>query len=129
VGGVFARLRAFGRRHRAITVLGSLATAAALVLVLAGRGHELETALWSAAPWMLALTALLQIVALVARSEAWHLTIEAAGGTVDRRVLYCASSMQVGQPVQRAAGGRDPDRGAATLVARRQSAGTDADCR
>jgi hypothetical protein len=73
VGGVFARLRAFGRRHRAITVLGSLATAAALVLVLAGRGHEFETALWSAAPWMLALTALLQIVALVARSEAWHL--------------------------------------------------------
>ena len=96
VGGLFARLRAFGRRHRAlITVAGSLATAAALVLVLAGRRQEFETALWSAAPWMLALTALLQIVALVARSEAWHLTIEAAGGTVDRRVLYRASSMQV----------------------------------
>ena len=31
----------------------------------------------------------------VARSEAWHLTIGAAGGTVDRRVLYRASSMQV----------------------------------
>ena len=44
---------------------------------------------------MLAATALLQIVALVARSEAWHLTIEAAGGTVARRVLYRASSMQV----------------------------------
>ena len=38
---------------------------------------------------------LLQIVALVSRSEAWHLTIEAAGGTVERRVLYRASSMQV----------------------------------
>ena len=38
---------------------------------------------------------LLQIVALLARSEAWHLTIEAAGGTVARRVLYRASSMQV----------------------------------
>jgi uncharacterized membrane protein YbhN (UPF0104 family) len=38
---------------------------------------------------------LLQVVALVARSEAWHLTIEAAGGMVDRRVLYRASSMQV----------------------------------
>jgi hypothetical protein len=38
---------------------------------------------------------LLQIVALLARSEAWHLTIAAAGGTVDRRVLYRASSMQV----------------------------------
>ena len=41
------------------------------------------------------MTALLQIVALLARSEAWHLTIEAAGGTVERRVLYRASSMQV----------------------------------
>jgi hypothetical protein len=38
---------------------------------------------------------LLQIVALVSRSEAWHLTIEAAGGTVPRRILYRASSMQV----------------------------------
>jgi uncharacterized membrane protein YbhN (UPF0104 family) len=40
-------------------------------------------------------TVLLQVVALLARSEAWHLTIEAAGGTVERRVLYRASSMQV----------------------------------
>ena len=34
-------------------------------------------------------------MALVARSEAWHLSIEAAGGTVDRRILFRASSMQV----------------------------------
>jgi uncharacterized membrane protein YbhN (UPF0104 family) len=38
---------------------------------------------------------LLQIVALIARSEAWHLSIEAAGGTVARRILYRASSVQV----------------------------------
>ena len=44
---------------------------------------------------MLAATVLLQIVRCVSRSEAWHLTIEAAGGTVARRVLYRASSMQV----------------------------------
>jgi uncharacterized membrane protein YbhN (UPF0104 family) len=44
---------------------------------------------------VLAVTALMQIVALIARSEAWHLTIRAAGGTVGRRVLYRASSMQV----------------------------------
>ena len=44
---------------------------------------------------MLAATTLLQIVALLARSEAWHLSIEAAGGTVPRRILYRASSMQV----------------------------------
>jgi uncharacterized membrane protein YbhN (UPF0104 family) len=76
-------------------VLGSLGTAAVLVLVLAGRRGEFEAALSNASAWVLAVTALLQIVALVARSEAWHLTIEAAGGTVDRRVLYRASSMQV----------------------------------
>jgi uncharacterized membrane protein YbhN (UPF0104 family) len=91
-----AGLRGFGRRHRAlITVVGSLATAAVLVFVLAGRRDEFEAALSDASAWVLVVTALLQIVALVARSEAWHLTIEAAGGTVDRRVLYRASSMQV----------------------------------
>jgi uncharacterized membrane protein YbhN (UPF0104 family) len=89
-------LRAFGRRHRTlITVVGSVATAAVLVAVLAGRRDEFVEALSEAAVWVLGVTALLQIVALLARSEAWHLTIEAAGGTVERRVLFRASSMQV----------------------------------
>jgi hypothetical protein len=93
---VLAGLRRFGRRHRAlITVLGSLAAAAVLVLLLAGRRDEFGAALSEAAAWVLVVTALLQIVALVARNEAWHLAIEAAGETVDRRVLYRASSMQV----------------------------------
>jgi uncharacterized membrane protein YbhN (UPF0104 family) len=91
-----ARLRALGRRRRVpITIVGSLATAAVLAFLLAGRRHQFATALSSAALWLLAVTALLQIVALLARSEAWHLSIEAAGGTVNRRVLYRASSMQV----------------------------------
>lgn len=91
-----ARLRDFSRRHRMlVTVLGSLATAAILVFLLAGRRHEFADALSDATTAVLAVAALLQIVALLARSEAWHLTIEAAGGTVDRRVLYRASSMQV----------------------------------
>jgi uncharacterized membrane protein YbhN (UPF0104 family) len=90
------RLRDFGRRRRApITIVGSLLTAAALVLLLAGRRDEFTAALSSASLWVLAAAALLQITALLARSEAWHLTIEAAGGSVDRRVLYRASSMQV----------------------------------
>jgi SAM-dependent methyltransferase len=91
-----ARLRAFARRRRTpITVIGSLVTAALLAWVLAGRRHEFATALTAAAGWVLAVTTLLQIVALLARTEAWHLTIEAAGGSVARRVLYRASSMQV----------------------------------
>ena len=89
-------LRDFGRRRRTlITVLGSLATAALLAGLLAGRRDEFTTALSGAAAWVLAVTVLLQIGALLARSEAWHLTIEEAGGTVDRRVLYRASSMGV----------------------------------
>jgi uncharacterized membrane protein YbhN (UPF0104 family) len=96
VAELAAGLRDFGRRRRTlITVVGSLATAAILAFLLAGRRHEFAAALSRAAAWVLAVTVLLQIVALLARSEAWHLTIQAAGGTVDRRVLYRASSMQV----------------------------------
>jgi uncharacterized membrane protein YbhN (UPF0104 family) len=90
------RLRAFARRRRVpLTIVGSVGTAAVLAAVLAGRRHEFATALSGPAWWVLAVTALLQIVALVSRSEAWHLSIEVAGGSVKRRVLYRASSMQV----------------------------------
>ena len=96
VPAAWAALRAFGRRHRtAVTIVGSVVTAAVLVAALAGHRDEFEEALSQAALWLLAVTALLQIVALVARSEAWHLTIEAAGGRIERRVLFRASSMQV----------------------------------
>jgi uncharacterized membrane protein YbhN (UPF0104 family) len=89
-------LRGYARRRRfPITVVGSVATAAVLVWLLAGRRQEFAAALSTASVWVLALTALLQTVALLARSEAWHLSIEAAGGTVRRRILYRASSMQV----------------------------------
>jgi uncharacterized membrane protein YbhN (UPF0104 family) len=88
--------RRFGRRRRTpITVVLSLAVAGVLVLVLAGRREEFTTALSGAPAGVLALTAVLQIVALLSRSEAWHITIAAAGGTVGRRALYRASSMQV----------------------------------
>src|SRR5215216_347910 len=96
LAGRVGTARAFARRRRLpIVVVGSLVTAALLALVLAGRRHEFGEALVAAAPWVLGVTALLQIVALLARSEAWHLSIEAAGGSVARRVLYRASSMQV----------------------------------
>jgi uncharacterized membrane protein YbhN (UPF0104 family) len=95
LGRMTAGLREFGRRRRTlITVFGSVATVAILAFVLAGRRDEFTAAL-SVAAWVLAVTVLLQIVALLARSEAWHLSIRAAGGTVDRRVLYRASSMGI----------------------------------
>jgi uncharacterized membrane protein YbhN (UPF0104 family) len=84
------------RRHRtALTVLCSLATAGVLVWMLAGRRHEFAHALSSVSLGIILLTSALQAVALVARSEAWHLTIESAGGSIPRRVLFRASSMQV----------------------------------
>jgi uncharacterized membrane protein YbhN (UPF0104 family) len=90
------RLLELSRRHRTLlTIAGSVAVAALLAAVLAGRRSEFTHALSSASLAVLAGTALLQVVALVSRSEAWHLTIEAAGGTVSRRVLYRASSFQV----------------------------------
>jgi hypothetical protein len=82
LGRMTAGLRDFGRRRRAlITVFGSLVTAVILAFLLAGRRHEFAGALSSgAAAWVLAVTVLLQIVALLARSDAWHLCIRAAGG-------------------------------------------------
>jgi uncharacterized membrane protein YbhN (UPF0104 family) len=64
------------------------------VYALSGRREDFATALSSASWWVLVVTAGLQTVALVARSEAWHVTIEAAGGRIARRVLFRASSMQ-----------------------------------
>jgi len=90
------RLIAFCHRRRTpLTIFASIAVALVLAAVVAGRRDEFGAALAKASIWVLAGTALLQVVALVARSEAWHLTIEAAGGSVERRVLYRASSMQV----------------------------------
>jgi uncharacterized membrane protein YbhN (UPF0104 family) len=96
LGELVGGARRLGRRRRGlITVVGSLATAAALVWALSGRRQQFANALTAAAWWVLGATVLLQIAALVSRSEAWHLTIRAAGATVARRVLYRASSMQV----------------------------------
>ena len=83
------------RRRAAITIGVSLAAAALLAAALAGRRDAFASALSSPAGWILAVAVVLQVVALLARSEAWHLCIGAAGGRVERRTLYRASSMQV----------------------------------
>jgi uncharacterized membrane protein YbhN (UPF0104 family) len=94
--GAAARLRVAARRHSTpLTVAFAVAVAGVLVVVLAGRREEFEKALSSASLGVLALATALQVLALLVRTEAWHLTIDAAGGTVARRVLYRASSMQV----------------------------------
>jgi uncharacterized membrane protein YbhN (UPF0104 family) len=91
---VWRRAHRFGDRHRrSITIVGALVAAAVLVAILWGHRDEFKTALSSASIGVLLAAAALQLVALLARSEAWHICIEAAGGTVARRILYRASSM------------------------------------
>jgi uncharacterized membrane protein YbhN (UPF0104 family) len=89
------RVRGFGRRHRmAVAIAGALLSVLLLAALLAGRRAEFATALtvpW----WTLLATVALQAVALLSRTEAWHLTIEAAGGRIARRALFRASSAQV----------------------------------
>ena len=64
-------MRAFCRRRRTpLTIAVSVAVAVLLAAVLADRRDEFGDALASASMWVLAGTALLQVVALVSRSEA-----------------------------------------------------------
>ena len=87
-------LASFVRRWRtALSVIGAAAVAAVLAGVLFGKRGDFSTALQAAPLWLLAIAAVLQAVALVARSEAWHVCVSAAGGTVSRRRLYRAASV------------------------------------
>jgi hypothetical protein len=72
------------RRSVLTTVGGALAVTAVLAFVLADRREEFTTALGAAPIWVLA---------LVSRTEAWHVCVGAAGGTVARRRLYRAASL------------------------------------
>jgi uncharacterized membrane protein YbhN (UPF0104 family) len=83
------------RRNTIVTVAVSVGVAAVLVMLLWGRRDEFVTAVESTSIGVLLAATALQIVALLVRTEAWHRTIRAAGGTVDRRVLYRASAVQV----------------------------------
>jgi hypothetical protein len=74
-------------------VVGAAVVAGALAAVLAGKRGDFSTALHAAPVWLLAIAALLQAVALVSRSEAWHVCVSAAGGTVGRKRLYRAASV------------------------------------
>jgi uncharacterized membrane protein YbhN (UPF0104 family) len=81
------------RRKVVLSVLGALAVTGVLVFVLAGRRGQFIHALHSAPLSLLALAALLQIVALLARSEAWNICVRAAGGSVPRRLLFRAAGV------------------------------------
>jgi uncharacterized membrane protein YbhN (UPF0104 family) len=81
-----------GRRSVAATVAGALVVAAILAWALAGQRDDFGAALSSAPIWVLLAAVALQVLALVSRSEAWHASVTAAGGTVRRRRLLRAAS-------------------------------------
>ena len=87
-------MRTFMRRHSAlVTVVGSLTVAAALVVGLWNKREDFVEAFTSASFVVLAAAAALQVAWLVARSEAWHVCVGAAGGSVGRRRLYRAAAV------------------------------------
>ncbi len=82
------------RRHPvAVTIIGSVVVAAALVVGLWGKREDFVEAFGSASASLLLASIGLQIVWLIARSEAWHVCVGAAGGRVGRRRLYRAASV------------------------------------
>jgi uncharacterized membrane protein YbhN (UPF0104 family) len=81
------------RRRMVLSILGAIAVAAALGFVLAGRSGQFTAALHRAPISLLATAALLQIFALLARSEAWNICVRAAGGTVPRRLVFRAAGV------------------------------------
>jgi uncharacterized membrane protein YbhN (UPF0104 family) len=81
------------RRRIAISVGGALVVGALLAYVLAGRGAQFSAALRTAPITLLALSVLLQIGALLARTEAWTICVRAAGATVNRRVLFRSAAL------------------------------------
>jgi uncharacterized membrane protein YbhN (UPF0104 family) len=81
------------RRRVLLSVLGALAVTAILAFVLIGRRGQFVAALHSAPVSLLAAAAMLQVVALLARSEAWNMCVRAAGGRVSRRLLFRAAGV------------------------------------
>lgn len=86
-GGVCSVLR----RKFVLSALGALAVTAGLVFVLAGRRGQFTQALHSAPLGVLALAVLLQLLALLWRTEAWFVCVSAAGGSMSRRLLFRAA--------------------------------------
>src|SRR4051812_31284762 len=80
------------RRGIGTTIGGGLVVTAVLAYLLADRRDEFATALTAASVWILVLATVLQLLALVSRTEAWRICVAAAGGTVGRRCLFRAAS-------------------------------------
>jgi uncharacterized membrane protein YbhN (UPF0104 family) len=80
-------------RHTALTIVGATVGFALIAVAVGGKWGTLEHAVTHAPIWILAAASALQLASLLARSEAWHRCVRAAGGEVGRRRLYRAASV------------------------------------
>src|SRR5687767_10540319 len=91
---MISRARGWARRHPGtVTLIGTLAVAAALAVGLWDKRDEFGAAFGSASAPILIIAVALQVVWLIGRSEAWHVCVGAAGGSVGRRCLYRAAAV------------------------------------
>jgi hypothetical protein len=81
------------RSRRVFTIALPIVALGALAAVVVSR-HEVFAGAFASAPlWLLAVAVVLQLVALLSRSEAWHRCVGAAGATVPRRGVFRASGI------------------------------------
>jgi len=86
--------RTWLRRHsKGVSVAFGIAVTAALVIGLYGKRDAFAESLGAASAPVLAGAVALQVIWLIARSEAWHVCVVAAGGTTGRRPLYRAAAI------------------------------------
>jgi len=86
--------RTWLRRHSTgVSVAFAVAVTAALVIGLYDRRDAFAESLGAASAQVLAGAVALQVVWLIARSEAWHVCVAAAGGETGRRPLYRAAAI------------------------------------
>ena len=79
--------------RRVIAVALPVVALGVLVAVLLGRRETFLAALDAAPLWLLACAVALQLLALLARSEAWRMCVGAAGSTISRRGVFRASGI------------------------------------
>jgi hypothetical protein len=86
--------RRLGVRSRVgLTLALTVASVAVLVFVLIGRRGQFSTAILTAPLWLLSIGALLHLVSLVTRSEAWNFCMRTAGSRTPRRVVFHAAGI------------------------------------
>jgi hypothetical protein len=86
-------LRGRGRARRVAAIGGPVLAAMLVLAVVVVRRDEFVSALGAAPMWLVLSVMALQVVALLARSEAWNVCVGAAGATVTRRRLYRAAGL------------------------------------